>query len=38
MKSASALGNRIGFVSHGQIKLLGSPKFFAQKFKHSLQI
>ena len=36
MKEARALGDRIALVSHGQIKLCGTPKFYAQKFKHSL--
>ena len=38
MKEARVLGDRIGMVNHGKIGLLGSPKFFAQKFQHSLQI
>ena len=38
MKEARALADRIGFVSHGAIKLCGSPKFFAHKFKHAIHI
>jgi len=38
MKEARSLGDRIGFISHGALKLCGSPKFFAQKFNHAVQI
>ena len=38
MKEARALGDRIGLVSHGSLKLVGSPKFYAQKFNHSIYV
>lgn len=38
MQFARAVGNRIGLISHGELKLCGSPGFFAQKFEHSLQL
>lgn len=38
MDFARAVATRIGLISHGELKLCGTPKFFAQMFDHSLQL
>jgi len=36
MQEAIALGNRIGFLSHGKMTLCGTPDFLSNELKHTL--
>ena len=38
MQEAKALGDRMGFISHGQLKLCGSPAYFAKRFDLSIEM
>jgi len=38
MKEARYLGDRIGLISNGKLKLVGPPSFYAAKFKHSITL
>ena len=38
MEEAQAIGDRIGVISHGELKLCGSQRFFDEKFEHSVKL